>query len=400
MDSDYIGTTAYSTFPNIALPPPPYPPPQYSWGSATPIGNATLSVVDWHYSNVWNVYEDPRRYVGVWKGTSTGDLTDYHLPLYASGRQVAVAGNGLEDLAADFVAAGVTTDDMLVIDDGPNKGVYEITALSPTTITVAVPGFPTGPTLVDYRIPKQIDWSTQHAYRIVRDPGGGIALLLDGNQDAILRLSYDQTTLPPSNAGILRTIGGGLPSIAFGAFDPTNLSQSAWDWVRYGIVRQPDAQALVPPHQVLNQRNVIASPEHLTSDIIHPHTDYWSSSTGIPPQTSPDFLRNPALIAYTRLNEGTPIVPLTQTSEIRHPVPVIQTLSGLNRPADVLNNNGGFLLNDPAFKIKLLVPDDVLYNSIQVIGYTELPERSVSHVRWVGTSAERPQRCYSLDAGE
>jgi len=139
--------------------------------------------------------------------------------------------------------------------------------------------------------------------------------------------------------------------------------------VRFGITRSVSELRIVPHHQILNQRNVMASPEHIFTAIAHSHTDYWASSTGIPSQVDPDFLRNPGLVAFTLLNEGTPLVPKTQTAETRAGydlVPVQQPLSGLNRPEDVLGSQD-FVLNDATTQWRLNIPDDVLYNSLVVI---------------------------------
>jgi hypothetical protein len=114
----------------------------------------------------------------------------------------------------------------------------------------------------------------------------------------------------------------------------------------------------------------MASFEHHRTSIPHAHTDFWSESEGIPPQTEPDLLRNPSLVAYTLLNDSTPLVPSTQTYEVRSPTPVLVSTVGLNRPEDVLGSQA-FLLNNSSQTIQILVPDDVLYNSLQVI------ERSV-----------------------
>jgi hypothetical protein len=46
---------------------------------------------------------------------------------------------------------------------------------------------------------------------------------------------------------------------------------------------------------------------------------------------------------------------------------VLEFVSALNRPEDVLNRDGDFQFNDGATRHRLLVPDDVLYNSLQVI---------------------------------
>lgn len=364
VDSVLLGTAPYTSF----TIPAPVPNGVISWGSATPASAGALSVVDWIYANAWRVYDNPKRFAGIWKGTDADALTGYHLPLKASGVGALVIGNALGDGAADFIAAGVVVGDYLVCDDGPNKGVYLVASVSQMTLTVDVTTpFPAQPTRISYRIPSQIDWSTQHSYRLVRDPGGGVALFVDGVSAPVIKLGYNNIDLPSSFAGIVRTLSGGLPAIAFGAFDPTNLSQSSWDFVRYGIVRSPAELRIVPPHQILNQRNAISSPEHLTTNVPHPHTGFWSSSTGIPPQIAPDFLRNTSVAAYTRLNQSTPPMLLTQTMEVRRPVPVLQPIAGFNRPSDVLNGNGAFRLNDATAQVRLIVPNDVLYSSLQLI---------------------------------
>jgi len=110
----------------------------------------------------------------------------------------------------------------------------------------------------------------------------------------------------------------------------------------------------------------MASYEHHRTNIPHTHTDFWSESEGIPPQTEPDLLRDPNLVAFTLLNDRTPLVPSTQTYEVRRPTPVLVSISGLNRPEDILNAQG-FVLNESAQQVRIVVPDDVLYNSLHVI---------------------------------
>ena len=73
------------------------------------------------------------------------------------------------------------------------------------------------------------------------------------------------------------------------------------------------------------------------------------------------------LEAFTQLNEGTPIVPQTQAFEVRAPYPIQEFISGLNRPEDVLNDDADFTLNDGALRFRLIVPDDILYSSLDII---------------------------------
>ncbi|MFA5053939.1 MAG: hypothetical protein WC565_07760, partial [Parcubacteria group bacterium] len=246
----------------------------------------------------------------------------------------------------------------------PNRGVYEIASVVGTTLTITSV-FPLGATVVAYRIPKETDWTAMHRYRLVRDAGGNIALILDTDTDPVIRLGYEQ--LPSSTVGLARKVMGYLPSILWGAMDPTNLSQTTWDFVRYGLTRSPTEMRLVPPYNVLNQRNVIASPEHILTTIPHDHTDFKSRSTGQPPQAYPDFLRDePNLVAFTLLNEGTPLVPKTQDQSTRGLNVVNEFVAGLNRPEDVLNSDGDFRLNNASVRTVVRTPEDVLYASLQV----------------------------------
>lgn len=361
IDGALVGSVAYSVFTT----PPVSPIGVTSFGSSTPASMQAKSITNWAYCNGWRVLPSLKHFVGIWKGFDSTSLTGYHLPLKVQGRGASVAGNGLGDVTVNFVTSGVAIGDKLIVDVGPNKGVYTVASVAATTLTVSTV-FPVAPSVVDYRIAAETDWTLPHRYRIVRDPGGGVSLFLDTNPTPLVRLGYNGVDLPSSLVGTPRVIAGGLPSIVWGAFDPTNLSQTSWDFVRYGITRSVSEQGIVPHHQVLNQRNVMQSYEHHTTNIPHPHTDFWSESEGISPQTDPDFLRNTGLTAYTLLNEGTPLVPLTQTYEVRRPTPVHVSASSFNNPEDLLNDQS-FLLNTSERFIKLLVPDDVLYNCLQVI---------------------------------
>jgi hypothetical protein len=363
VDAALIGTADYTLFTASTG------PATISFGSSTAASVLAQSVVDWYYVNAWKVLpSSTTKYVGFWKGHDGDSLVGYHLPTKAPLQGGSVAGNVLHDDAGDFLARGVVVGDPLVIDEGPNKGVYSIAGV-PSATDVTISGtFPFAPSSVQYRIPIQTDWTASHRYRIVRDPGGSVAVFLDAVVAPLIRITYTQLDLPDSSSGLPRLVNGSTPSIMFGAFDPTNLSQTAWDYVRYGITRSPSELRIVPPHQVLNQRNIMASPEHLFTTIPHSHTDFWSSSTGIPDRS---FFDNPALSAFTQLNEGTPLVPSTQTWEVRKPTPVFETVSGLNRPEDVLNDDRDFLLNDATTRVRLLVPNDVLYTSLQVVERTD-----------------------------
>lgn len=363
-DAVFVGSLDYNQF----AAPAPGAPATMTFGSSTPATAQSVSDVDWVYFNVFRrPDESVQKFVGIWKGTDPNSFAGYYLPLKEDGIAfVGVSGTMVTDSAADFLTAGVQVGDPLIVDDGPNKGDYTVTGVASSTQLLITPAFPLAPTQVRYRIPSQVDFTALHAYRLVKDPGGAVALFLDSVTDPIIRVAYSETTLPPSSAGLPSAVQNGFPSISFGAFDPTNLSQTNWDYVRYGITRSITELRIVPPHQVLNQRNVMSSPEHLTGTVAHNHTQYSSASTGVPyPWES--YVNNPLTGAFTKLNDGTPIVPLTQTYEVRRPTPVFVPVASLNNPADVLNSPGSFTLNNGTIKVTLLVPNDVLYNSLEIV---------------------------------
>lgn len=379
VDGVFLGSYAYSSF----VAPPPDPIGDLSFGSATIASSQAVSTVQWAYCNAWRISTDtdpltlPRNYVGLWKGTSLGDLRDYHLPLKASGLEASafedltLPGHVLRDSLADFVIAGVSVGDKLVIDTGVNAGVYTIaTVFDAQTLTMTV-AWPAQPTLVDYRIVKETDWTTANKYRLYRDSTGNVLVFLNTDTDPIIAIDYNSISLPPSSTGIVKIVSNGLPAVVFGSFSPENLEQSLWDYVRYGITRHSSERQIVPPHQVLNQWNVMESPERLFTVVPHTLTSFKSSSTGITPQTDPDFLDNTSVPAFTQLNEGTPIVPLTQTYETRAPFPTQEFIAALNTPENVLNNSGSFTLNDGSVRYTLVVPDDVLYTSLKITETSE-----------------------------
>jgi hypothetical protein len=348
-DAQFLGSYQYSAFLVSAA---PSPAGKCFFGSATPSTIAARSEVLWAYANCWRVTLG-RKFAGLWKGYDSNALTGYHLPISASGRAAAVHGNSLVDALASFVTQGVTAGELLVIDDGPNKGVYEIVTVSNTQLTFPAQ-FPSQPSQVAYRCVKEVDWSLEHHYRIAKS-AGGVSVYLDGQADPLIYADYANVALPPSSAGIPRVMSAGLPSVTWGAFDPTNLSQTYWDFVRVGAIRSLSASGIAPHHQVLNQRNIIASFEHRRTNIPHSHTNFWSESEGIPPQAENDLLHDPNLVAFTLLNDRTPLVPSTQAYEVRSPALTVVPLTG-DTPQDALGQ-----------RLEISIPDDILYNSLQVI---------------------------------
>jgi hypothetical protein len=101
------------------------------------------------------------------------------------------------------------------------------------------------------------------------------------------------------------------------------------------------------------------------------------------------------------LNEGTPLVPQTQTFEVRRPTVVNVPVAGLNTPGEVLNSQA-FTLNNSEYKTTLVVPNDVLYNSLQVIehdtGVTGLIAPFKDHVKSFDTITLQNEVCLTYDA--
>lgn len=366
VDGVFLGSFPYSSFSAPAMD----PSGQVSFGSSTPASSGARSVVEWAYANAWRTRTDLKKYVGIWKGSDADSLLGYHLPLKVSGRNATIAGNALGDGNANFITANVIAGDKLVVDAGPNRGVYEVAAVSTATSLTIVGTWPTQPSLADYRIVKETDWTTLRKYRLLRDTTGEVAVILGTDTAPAIRIGYNSIDLPASGVGVIKTIADGLPAVVFGSLDSENLAQSSWEYVRYGITRTVTELRIAPHHQVVNQWNVMHSPERLFTVLPHTLTSFKSSSTGHPPKTDPDFLADSGLPAWTQLNQGTPLVPLTQNFQTRGPYPTQTYVSALNRPEDVLNSDGDFSLNDSTIRYELIIPKDVLYSSLDVIEQT------------------------------
>lgn len=367
VDGVLLGSAAYSDFST----PPADPVGQISFGSSTASSTQSESDVEWAYCNAWRVSASEKRYVGLWKGTTDNDFTDYHLPLKTSGNNASVQGNTLNDPLATFISDNVLSGDLLVVDVGANKGSYEVVNVNSGTNLTIVGTWPSGPTLIEYRVVRQIDWAATHKYRLTRDSTGTVSLFLDTDSDPIVQVGYNPLELPVSGTGLVNQVANGIAAIAFGPLSSEELSQSLWDYVRYGITRAPTEDRIVPPNHVLNQWNVMESPERLFTTLPHDLTDFKSSSTGVTPNFDPDFLERGDVTAHTQLNQGTPLVPKTQSFENRGPYATQSFVSVLNNPEDTLNNDGDFVLNDGSLRVTFDVPDDVLYTCLQVIEETE-----------------------------
>lgn len=353
IDNSLVGFAAYSDF---HAPSPPDDVGNLSFGSAT-ASSVTSSKVEWAYCNAWRMLPNVRRYVGLWKGYDADSLLGYHLPIKVVEKGARANGNALAVADTSAIVVG----DQLIVDVGPNRGVYTIQSVASDHVTVS-PAFPLN-AVVDYRVVKEHDWTQETKYRLYKTPTG--AVVLYAGNELLVELAYNQMDLPASSKGILSVLSNGLPSIAFGAFDPANLSQTVWKSVKYAVARHVPGETNAR-HHVLNQQNVITSPEHLFTDIPHAHTNYRSSSTGIPPLDTPDFLERTDVSAFTQLNEGTPLVPLTQTYDVRRPLPTMRFVSATGR-LDCRLNSKSFRTNDGRKEVRIIVPNDVLYNSLRVI---------------------------------
>lgn len=368
VDGVFVGSQAYSGFTTV-----PSTTPTFSFGSSTASSSQSLSVVDWYYVNGWRAQpiSGVSHYVGIWKGFNPDSLLGYYMPLKAKG-EARTAGNLLQDLLADFIAAGVQSGDDLVIDDGENRGVYQIAFVGTDTLTLTTILPQPGNTVVEYRVPAQVEWATDHTYQILRDPGDFVGLFMDSSITPTILVEYNHTTLPSSSVGLPSVFNRGLPSVTWGAFDPTNLSQTAWGFFQYGITRAPIEVKAVPPHQISNQRNVMSSPEHLFGTVPHNHTQYSSASTGVP-YLWEEYVNNPNVHAFTKLYEGTPLVPSTQTFEVRRRgIAPFAPFSSSGFGGSALGTEG-FGYGGPGVGVvpslvrPFEVPSGVLYNRLEVI---------------------------------
>jgi len=160
----------------------------------------------------------------------------------------------------------------------------------------------------------QVDWASLHTYRVLRDPSAGLQVYLDGAATPSISVPYDVLTLPPASSAFLSPATGGRPFVAFGAFSPSELSRTRWDFVRYSVGKITLTDLIVPPHQVLNQSNVVASPDHLGTRVPHRHQGFTVYSGGSP---TDEFMSDPGVDPFTVLGEGTPPVPATQDLGVR-----------------------------------------------------------------------------------
>jgi hypothetical protein len=165
-----------------------------------------------------------------------------------------------------------------------------------------------------------VDWTVSHTYSLTRDPTGFVVLSIDG----VVAVSVECNNIcMPASPGYL---DDSLPTnfVAFGSFSSTGMSRSLWDYFRYRIYdgsQKPDH----PQHMVSNQCNVLASPDHLFTDIPHSHCDQPLSSQGVP---TDQFLATSGMLSFTTLNEGSVPLQMTQEAVVTEVAPDVYTVTG------------------------------------------------------------------------
>jgi hypothetical protein len=202
-----------------------------------------------------------------------------------------------------------------------------------------------------------LDLTAHHEFRVIRDPTGSVSLSIDGS--VVTTLAYENL---PALSGTFFDITGAIPGVYWGSFDPKSLVLSDWDYVRYSLVGIYGNESIAPHHQFLNQENVMASADHLYGSDVHGHTDFDVSSTGIPTEIESYYGRRIATEAYTKLNDSTPPVPLTEEAVLTK---VSTPIYALNSPL-CLTNTPEFVTNDGTEEVEIQVSDRGLYNSLDL----------------------------------
>lgn len=183
----------------------------------------------------------------------------------------------------------------------------------------------------------QVDWTVPHTYRLVRDPVHGVSVFLDGGDVPVIAVNYDPLKLPPSSSSFLKGVTEGRQSVAFGGFNPFEISRTIWSFIKYSLGRITLTDRVIPPHQVLNQANTVTSPEHLRTNLPHVHQGFQVYSGGTPLD---DFLADANLKAESELSEGLAPVPLTQNLETRGGLRQAVTPTSFVSTADFVNTRG------------------------------------------------------------
>lgn len=184
-----------------------------------------------------------------------------------------------------------------------------------------------------------VDWSLPHSYRISINPSSCVSVHLDGVDTPILSIGYNSISLPPVSSSFLQKISNGRPLIAWGAFNPKEISRTRWKRLSYSAGKTAIKDRVVPPKQSLNQANAMASPDCFGTGNEHSHFGFSTYSGGTPLD---DFMSNWQVQAYTVLGENVPPVPKTQNLESRGGL-VRRALPAMDVSAEDFVNSDGFL---------------------------------------------------------
>ena len=221
------------------------------------------------------------------------------------------------------------------------------------------------PTKLDSYYTYQIDWSLLHVYRVIRDPSNMVSVFIDGSSVPVISTNYDVLRLPPSNSSFLTEIVSDDKCVAFGSFNPFEISRSIWHYINYSIGKMTLTDLAIPPHNVFNQVNTISSSEHLDTTVQHSHfaTSIWSGGT-----PSDEFLYNPNIPAVTILGEGTPPVPMTQDLDSRGG-PIYTQIPVISISSDTYVDEEA--LPAEQFVVQVSIPDGVLYEAMKFFNFNE-----------------------------
>lgn len=222
----------------------------------------------------------------------------------------------------------------------------------------------------------QIDWSTTHVYRMVRDPINSLAIYVDGGIVPVISIPYDVLRLPPFSSSFISPIAYGHQTISFGSFNPEEISRTKWGYVRYSIGKITLNERNIIPKQMLNQSNVVSSYEHMRTQKSHGHFGFKVYSGGTPID---DFMADETIEATTQLYEDTVPVPMTQNLESRGGL--IKTATNLSSISSInLINTRGFItdLEDDTVNIMLSTVAINLGSSMAVLN--DFREKYLLHV--------------------
>lgn len=349
--------------------------------------DSTIScTVEWHHFHCHVLPPAAsKRTLGIWLGGDVNDINSFEIPRTDS------------STAANSWQVGP------VIEEMDWRSSLEVRVLRDPGwgVTVFRPDLPPPP------------------YYQAEDGTAGSGFITDTDEPSAGWINVEYRFLP-------RSSGTTLGIVSFGSLDSRSISQSRWDWVRYRLFKHPTEDRIAPEHMLLNQFNVITSgeltkdtgleqvtvvtldktrvtllPTHLYAKSVYKIIDgetVWTSEdwsfdpvsqtitlqqdlqTGdvkefssehaniqvyfIPghPVTNTYLQGQPLLDGITKLNEGTPPVPRSQTAESE-----IEVVFGsfLNSPEDVLNDDPEFVLNDPYRTIRHKDVEGSLYEDLE-----------------------------------